>query len=96
MDVQQKWKGARKQCIARFGIELVGTIMVTRPKVTGGVPITVEQAIVRFIFSILCANFMFGFFKELRKIVFGSAAAPPRGEWTRTPLAFGSCKEVCH
>lgn len=32
--------------------------------------------------------------KELRKTVFGSAAAPPRGEWTRTPIMFGSHKEV--
>lgn len=46
MDAKQKWKGARKQCIVRFGIESVDTKMVTRPKVTGGVPITVEQAIV--------------------------------------------------
>lgn len=46
MDVKQKWKGARKQCIVRFGIELVERKMVSRPKVTGGVPITVEQAIV--------------------------------------------------
>ncbi|XP_055305544.1 inactive ubiquitin carboxyl-terminal hydrolase MINDY-4B [Sitodiplosis mosellana] len=30
---------------------------------------------------------------ELRKSVFGSASAPPRGEWTRTPLCFCSYKE---
>ncbi|XP_031626051.1 inactive ubiquitin carboxyl-terminal hydrolase MINDY-4B [Contarinia nasturtii] len=30
---------------------------------------------------------------ELRKCVFGSSAAPPRGEWTRTPILFGSYKE---
>lgn len=46
MDVKQKWKGAQKQCIVRFGIELVEKIMVTKPKVTGGVPIKIEQAIV--------------------------------------------------
>lgn len=31
---------------------------------------------------------------ELRKVIFGSAAAPPRGEWTRTPLLFGAAREV--
>lgn len=31
--------------------------------------------------------------KELRKTVFGSAAAPPRGEWTRTAITFGSPRE---
>lgn len=25
---------------------------------------------------------------ELRKVIFGSAAAPPRGEWTRTSITF--------
>ncbi|GAB0098483.1 Ubiquitin carboxyl-terminal hydrolase MINDY [Sergentomyia squamirostris] len=45
--------------------------MVTRTKLTGGTPITLEQAI------------------DLRQSVFGSAAAPPRGEWTRTGLIFG-------
>ncbi|KAJ6633372.1 Inactive ubiquitin carboxyl-terminal hydrolase MINDY-4B [Pseudolycoriella hygida] len=30
---------------------------------------------------------------ELRKVVFGSAAAPPRGEWTRTPIMFGLPRE---
>lgn len=25
--------------------------------------------------------------------MFGSAAAPPRGEWTRTAITFGSAKE---
>lgn len=39
---------------------------------------------------------VFHYLKDLRKTVFGSAAAPPRGEWTRTPLVFGSCKEVSH
>lgn len=41
-----------------------------RTKLTGGTPMTIEQAI------------------ELRKVIFGSAAAPPRGEWTRTPITF--------
>ncbi|XP_037050294.1 inactive ubiquitin carboxyl-terminal hydrolase MINDY-4B isoform X1 [Bradysia coprophila] len=33
---------------------------------------------------------------ELRKVVFGSAAAPPRGEWTRTPIMFGSHREYSY
>lgn len=31
---------------------------------------------------------------DLRKVIFGSAAAPPRGEWTRTPLVYGPAREV--
>lgn len=31
---------------------------------------------------------------DLRRVIFGSAAAPPRGEWTRTALVFGSAREV--
>lgn len=37
----------------------------------------------------LIFSFNFYFTKDLRQTVFGSAAAPPRGEWTRTGLIFG-------
>lgn len=60
--------------------------MTSRPKLTGGKPITYEEAVVSSVF-------FFTFFhsprtlikplkkslKELRKVVFGSSSAPPRG-----------------
>lgn len=72
--------------------------MSNRNKLTGGEPITIEKAIVRNLTTEICFQ-IFEFIyikkslKELRKTVFGSAAAPPRGEWTRTPILFGSHKE---
>lgn len=45
---------------------------MSKLKLVGGRPITIEEAI------------------ELRQTVFGSAASPPRGEWTRTGINFGA------
>lgn len=84
--------------------------MIGRPKLVGGKAITVDEAIVselnstelHFIdFFLLLKSedslklfFPFPPFEELRKTVFGSSSAPPRGEWSRTAIMFGSTKDV--
>lgn len=50
MDTMHLWNGIQRNSIVRIRRESFIKIMVTRPKLTGGVAITVEQAIVSLLF----------------------------------------------
>lgn len=59
MDKMHLWNGFHRKNIDNFRRGILTTIMVTRPKLTGGVAITLEQAVVRLLIN----NFNLKFLK---------------------------------